>query len=240
VPITVICGDQDLSALWIISKLQERGVGVDLVTAAALGAAVGWEHFLENGEVKSEVALPDGRILRFGHDDVVLNRLVQPPSERINRIAGADRDYALQEMNALYLSWLFSLPGKVVNRATPQGLAGSMRHPSHWTALARAAGLPVAAWRQSDEDDPNDLWRPRQAAFTVFAVDDRIVAPDGLAPNIVDGCKALARASDATLLGIDFVARADNSCWEFIGASPVPALVQGGDQLADAIAALQD
>jgi hypothetical protein len=191
-----------------------------------------------NGQVGSAVTLPDGRTLSFGPEDSILNRLVYPPTQRIDRVAGSDRDYAVQEMNALYLSWLFSLPGKVVNRPTPQGLSGSALHPSQWTALAREAGLPVAVWRQSDEDDPNQLWLPRQGAFTVFAVGEEIVAPDGLAPNIVEGCKALARRSGATLLGIDLAARADNSSWEFVGASSVPSLIHGGERLADALVAL--
>jgi hypothetical protein len=238
VSVTLLCEEQDLSALWLTSRLQGRGVAVDLVTAAALEAATRWEHRLERGEVKSAVTLPDGRVLTFGPSDALLNRLTRPPSDRIDRVAGDDRDYALQEMTALYLSWLASLPGIVVNRPTPQGLGGSFRHPSHWTALARDAHLPVATWRQSEADDPNALWLSRPAALTVFVVGERVVAPSGLAPDIIEGSRALARLSGALLLGVDLAARSDNSCWEFVGASPVPSLVNGGDDLADAIAEL--
>ena len=64
------------------------------------------------------------------------------------------------------------------------------------------------------------------------------MAPDGMAANIVDGCKALAELSGTTLLGIDLAARADKSTWEFVAASAVPSLLHGGERLADALEAL--
>lgn len=237
-PVTVLCDAGDTSALWAIAALQERGIAVDVVTAAALAAATRWEHRIEGTEVRTSVALPDGRVLASDTQDAVLNRLSYVPTGRIDRVAGADRDYAVQELNALFLSWLSGLPGRVVNRPTPQGLGGNMRHPSAWRALGREAGLPVATWAQSQDDDPDRLWLPRDDVLTVHAVGPRIVAPDGFPAHIAAGCRALARRAGETLLGIDFAARADGSTWELVGASPLPDLVRGGEALADALAAL--
>src|SRR5205807_5207597 len=120
-----------------------------------LGSALRWEHRVTSaGDASFAIDLGDGRTLSSAQRVGVLNRLSFVPTERLDRVAGADRDYAVQEMNALFLSWLHALPGPVVNRATPQGLGGNWRHRSAWTALASEVGLSAAPYRQSCADDP--------------------------------------------------------------------------------------
>jgi hypothetical protein len=143
----------------------------------------------------------------------------------------------MQEMYALYLSWLYALPGPLINRPTPQGLCGNWRHPSAWTALAAQAGLPVTSYRQSSDDDPGELWQAAGVppAATAFVVGERVIAPAAVRRERHEGCRRLAHAAGTTLLGIDFALGADGE-WKFSGASVMPDLVRGGEPLADALA----
>ena len=101
-----------------------------------------WDHRIGRSGIVLELDLADGR--RFSRKDStgVLNRLSYLPSAWVQRVGGPDRDYALQEMYAFFLSWLHSLPGPLLNPPVPQGLCGNWRHPSAWTFLpARRACL---------------------------------------------------------------------------------------------------
>jgi hypothetical protein len=139
-------------------------------------------------------------------------------------------------MYALYLSWLHSLGGPLLNPPAPQGLCGNWRHPSAWAALAGCAGLPVASYRQSSEDDPAAFWTvaPSPIVATSFVVGERIVADPALPRHLDQPSRRLARAAGLCLLGIDFAPGADG--WCFVGASVMPDLSRGGEPLADALA----
>lgn len=153
--ILVLCDTYDTEAFWAAERLCGRGRRVDVVTASALDAVTRWEHRVGEHGTSIEAELPDGRRVSGRERQPILNRLFYAPTERLNRIGGADRDYAAQEMQALFLSWLHAMPGPMLNRPTPQGLGGNLRHPSAWTALAARAGLPVLPWKQSCETDPD-------------------------------------------------------------------------------------
>ena len=157
--VLVLCEESDLAALWAASRLQARGLTVEIVTGADLAAAERWEHRVGRSGVTLDLTLAGGRRLSSAEVKGGLNRLFFLPSAWLQRIGGPDRDYAIQEMHALYLSWLHALPGPLLNRPTPQGLCGNWRHPSAWAALAARAGLPVAPYRQSSDDDPAELWQ---------------------------------------------------------------------------------
>jgi hypothetical protein len=209
---------------------------VDVVTGADLAAAESWEHRLGIAEPSIAIRLSDGRELVGCAMGGVLNRLSFVPAAWLDRIGGADRDYAVQEMYALYLSWLHALPGPVVNAPMPQGLCGNWRHNSMWYSLAGQAGLPVATYRLSSEDDPELAWQPRMlpAPLTAFAVGRHLIASPALPVALHPACLRLARAAGAALLGIDF-APDSNGQWQFIGASVMPDLISGGEALIDAL-----
>jgi hypothetical protein len=59
---------------------------------------------------------------------------------------------ARQELTAFFLSWLYALALPVINRPTPQGLAGQRRQRSEWLWLAAHAGLPMPRYRQTSQD----------------------------------------------------------------------------------------
>jgi hypothetical protein len=235
--VIVFCEDFDHAALWAANRLHERGVGIDVITGTDLAAAERWDHRLGVAGATIAIQLSDGRCVTGGETRGVLNRLSYLPAAWLRRIGGADRDYALQEMYALYLSWLHALPGPVVNPPVPQGLCGNWRHPSMWTLLAGRAGLPVPAYRQTSDDDPTLTWQQRTtpAPLTAFAVGRHVVAPPALPIVLHDACRRLARCAGAPLLGIDFAPNAAGH-WQFIGASVMPDLICGGEALIEALA----
>ena len=232
--VMILCEIGDGAALWAAGRLQERGIAVDLVTAAALGAARRWEHRITGTDVRTVITLPDGHVLDSAGAQPILNRLSYIPTERLQAVAGADFGYALQELYALYLSWLAGWPGLVINRPVPQGLCGNFRHPSEWATLAARAGLPATPWRQGSDDPPDQAWMLRPADLTVYVCGEEVVAPVALPDAIVTGCRTLARLATCELLGIDFAIDGDD--WRVTGASPLPDLMRGGDALADALA----
>jgi hypothetical protein len=154
----------------------------------------------------------------------------------MRRFGGPDRDYAIQEMQALYLSWLYALPGPKLNPPTPQGLCGNVRHPSSWVALAARAGLPVRPFRQTSRDDPASLWQSAPSSAMVHVVNERVIGPDEVLFAHRRGCAQLAKEAAAPLLGVHFEQSAEGD-WRMTGASIMPDLAGGGDDLADAIAA---
>jgi hypothetical protein len=236
--VLVLCEESDLAALWAASCLQSRGVTVEIVTGAELSAAERWEHRVGRSAATLDLALVGGhRRLSSAEVKGGLNRLSFLPSAWLKRIGGPDRDYAIQEMYALYLSWLHALPGPLLNRPTPQGLCGNWRHPSAWAALAARAGLPIAPYRQSSDDDPAELWQPSKLppAMTAFVVGEEVIIPAEAPSDWQEACRRLARLADTSLLGIDFAPSEDDG-WRFSGASVMPDLVRGGEPLADALA----
>jgi hypothetical protein len=235
--VIVCCEDFDHAALWAANRLRERGIGIDVITGSDLAAAEHWDHRLGVAGAAITIRLRDGRCVTGGETRGVLNRLSYLPAAWLRRIGGADRDYALQEMYALYLSWLHALPGPVVNPPVPQGLCGNWRHPSMWMLLAGRAGLPAAAYRQTSDDDPTQTWQQRTtpAPATAFAVGRHVVAPPALPPALHGACLRLARSAGTPLLGIDFAPDA-RGYWQFIGASVMPDLICGGEALIEALA----
>ena len=224
-------------AAWAAGCLRQRGVGVDILTGADLAAAGRLEHRVGRTGTGFELELANGS--RFSSQTVngLYNRLSYLPDACLRRIGGPDRDYAVQETYALYLSWLHSLPGPLLNRPTPQGLCGNWRHPSAWTALAFRAGLPAAPYRQSSQDDPAALWQRIVVpdACTVFVIGERVVAHPAVPRHLDAPCRELARYADVALLGIDFAPGPDGQ-YRFVGASVMPDLMRAGEPAAEALA----
>lgn len=244
----VLCEPADGSALWAAAGLRRRTSGpVDVVTGAMLGSALGWEHRLRGDDAEVDITLADGRHIT-SEARPVLNRLLSVPTERLAAVAGPDLEYARQEMQALFLSWLHALPGPMLNRPSPQFLGGHWRHPSQWAVLAAGAGLAAAPFRQS-ADDPPELamlppaprradtgWLPAAPPpVTVFVVAGRVVPPRPLPGDLGEGCRQLAKLAGDELLGID-LQLGPSGTWELVTASSVPDLRSGGEPLLDALA----
>ncbi|SFK05136.1 hypothetical protein [Methylocapsa palsarum] len=235
--ILVLCDEADHSAFWAAEALRARGLSPLLLTGADFAAVTRWRHSVGAAGADCELHFKGGGRLRGKETGGVLNRLSFVPAAWRRSIGGPDCEYALQEMFAFYLSWLHALPGPKLNPPTPQGLGGNWRHPSAWAALASAAGLPVAPYRQTSEDDPAAPWRRQAgpAAATLHVVGSRVVGPGELVRSYKESCLRLARAAGATLLGVEF-ARDVDAAWRMTRASVTPDLAGGGADLADSLA----
>ena len=234
--VVVLCEAHDIPALWAASGLQRRGIDVDVIASTMLADALLWEHRV-GVDVGIEIQLADGRRLSSGLPVGVINRLQFVPTSRLDAVGGPDRDYAVQEMQALFLSFLEALGGTVVNRPSPQGLGGAWLHVSEWAALAGQAGLPFAPYRQSSAN-PVDWMVPAAVEATAFVVGGQVLAPPCVERGI-DGftvkAKELAHLAGQSLLGIE-LAGWGSGVWHVVSASATPDLSQGGEPLIDALA----
>lgn len=237
----VVGSPQDAAALWACEGLRARGLDpVEWVDGEALAGARTWRHTLDDGACTSEIRLDDGRTLRDGAIRGVLNRMQGVPPGALQVAHRDDRDYAQQELFALMLSWMHALPATVVNRPTPQGLAGGWRHACEWVRLAGQAGLPSTAWRMGSRDageapgatpGTNAAAQPDEYAILL---DGRAFGPE-LPEAFRGGLMRLATLVDTPLLGIGVTRGAERE-WLFAGATPLPDLRVGGEAFLDALA----
>src|SRR5215813_10102752 len=149
------CDSNDVSALWAAEGLRRRGLDpLEVLSLDSLVAGTGWQHRLVNGRVSTDLILPSGRRIADGEIRGVLNRisLVHPASVMLIQLS--DRYYVVHELQAFFLGWLHGLSAPVLNRPTPLGLSGRLRHISEWIWLASKAGVPNRGYRQSSEDAP--------------------------------------------------------------------------------------
>lgn len=232
----VLCSSLDGPAIWAFEGLRAAGLAdVELLTGERLAATTAWEHRLGRSGVRTGFTLPDGGIVRDDQIRGVLNRLVTPPEALLASACVEDRDYALQELTAFYLSWLHALACPVVNRPTPQGLSGRWRHMSEWLVLAREVGLPALSYRQSGDSPPDDGYgslAPAGAALTTIVVFDGEVFGAKLPASTRQVCVAFARVAETALIGIDLIADASGQL-RFAHASPMPNLMIGGEALLE-------
>jgi len=239
----VLCPSDDLAALWAFHGLKERGLeSLELVTVETLGLGVRWDHRVSTQRVSLGFTLADGRCIRDGDLQGTLNRLSYPPLDSLVLFQPADREYVRQELTSFFLSWLSALPGPVINRPTPWGLAGQWRHVSEWAALAARAGLPVPPYHLTSRDlheptSPAMRLVPHGVAITTLIVAGSAVVGASAPPSIREGCLRLAGLADTALLGVEFLAD-PQAGWLFAGATPLPDLRLGGEPLLDALALL--
>jgi hypothetical protein len=236
----ILCHSDDPSARWAYEGLKQRDLApLELVTAEMLGPGLRWDHRVGADGASIEISFSDGRVLNGRTIRGVLNRMRGATGWRsLHRVRDEDRSYAEQELAAFFLSWLSCLPPPILNRPTPQGLAGRERHMSEWVLLATAAGLPTVPWRQSGRTRSGSsvegrLIQEAPPLDTVLVIDRNAfgTAP----PNVLCSCKRLATLAGTAILGIDFSAGALGR-WTFSGATPQPDLRIGGQQALDALA----
>jgi hypothetical protein len=237
----VLCSPFDAAAIWAFEGLRAAGLAdVELLTSERLAVTMNWEHRLGRDGVRTSFTLSDGRIVRDDKIGGVLNRLVAPPEQLLACASADDRDYALQELTALHLSWLHALPCPVLNRPTPQGLSGRWRLTSEWLVLAHDVGLSAQLFRQGGDSSPDASYRslaPVSATVVQTIVLDGEVFGAVLPAPVREACAAFARAAETALLGIDLFA-GDKGEWCFAHATPMPDLMTGGEALLDRIVQL--
>ena len=204
----VLGQDNDIEARWVAAGLRARADRpVALVSAAMLVHDCRWEHRVGVAGASSRLVLGDGTVLDPTTVDGVVNRLCWLGAEGFAGASARDREYATGELNALGLSWLESLGGRVVNRPAGNGLAGSWRRMAEWRGLARTVGLPVAPY---DSDEPEVT--TGETDRVVLVLDGEVIEGGGptrpgpeLTPAGRDALAALQRASGLDLLGVHLV-----------------------------------
>lgn len=221
----LLCDAEDAPALWAWRHLVGRGVALDVVTSADLMRAHRWEHRLEGGTARALVELSDGRTIDTAEVRGTLNRLTAPRAELLGRAVESDRDYAVQEVWAMWMSWLHTLPEPVLNRVTPPSLSGPWPSYPQWLVHASEAGLRTAPWAGGETEPP----RPHTAPM-LFVAAGAVVGPRAPA-SVVRGCRALSAAVGCALLGVWF-----GPGWTFAGATAQPDLRRGGRALVDVLA----
>src|SRR5215831_17161035 len=192
----VLGQDNDIEARWVAAGLRARADRpVALVSAAMLVHDCRWEHRVGVAGASSRLVLGDGTVLDPTTVDGVVNRLCWLGAEGFAGASARDREYATGELNALGLSWLESLGGRVVNRM------------AEWRGLARTVGLPVAPY---DSDEPEVT--TGEADRVVLVLDGEVIEGGGptrpgpeLTPAGRDALAALQRASGLDLLGVHLV-----------------------------------
>ena len=235
----ILCSSTDLPALWAYEGLQKLGLEpLELVLSEHLAFARLWEHRVGAEGAAIKIRLPDGRTICASRVHGALNRLLAPPQDLLQTAASSDRDYAAGEMMAFYLSWLYGLPGMVINRPTPQGLCGAWRHWSEWVRLAGCAGLPVPPYRQTGRDSINAGYCSQVSEneqITKLILLGNEVFGATLPDEVAAACRKLAKYAGTEILGIDVYSGTDSQ-WTFAGATPLPDFTIGGQPLLEHMA----
>jgi len=224
----VLCHCTDLAAIWAFEGLKALGMGpLELVSAESLAFSMKCEHRIRANSASFRIALADGREIASENVFGALNRLQFVPLPHWHRASRQDQNYVEQEMMAYFTSWLFSLPGQVLNPATPAGLSGPLRRPIEWMRLASQSGLPTAEQLIG------------RSSFPASSKTKSVLMVDGIAPAespYPEACTKLAKISKTPLLEITFCMIA-NGKWLFYGANPMPDLRLGGIYLLNSLKA---
>jgi hypothetical protein len=229
----ILCSDGDTTAAWTYANLRSLGCAdLELVTSGELANATQWSHRVKSNGSTAEIHLQDGRQISLSRVDGVINRLNLPSRALISQATREDQDYAWSESFAFYLSWLHSLPGKVFNRATPQGLCGTWRSAAQWAVLAGQAGFDVAPYCESETGWERSLPEGRTLTRVVVLEGKPFGIPE--IEEIEAACQGLFSLTETSLLGVDLY-QSEEGHWMFLGATPMPNMCAGGLPLLEAI-----
>jgi hypothetical protein len=140
--IAVLASANDTGADALLARW--AGAGARCLTPGDL-CQRGWTHRPGCG---CGEAVVDGAAVPVRDFKGVVTRLMCVTERDLVSIVPHDRAYVAAEMTAFLLAWLSSLPCPVVNRPSPQGLAGPNLRPETWLALASEVGIPVRPLRR--------------------------------------------------------------------------------------------
>lgn len=227
----VLSAPEDTGALRLAALLRERGLNpLVQVSTEDLGLAR-WTYHTGGEAESSRIVLPGGEVIESATLRGVLNRLYAVPATALARMEKADRDYAREELQALYTSWLYGLACPVINRAGATGLCGNWPDRSWWRARAFSAGLPtdVYQWRAAAEETMAEA-----SVESAILLDGRVVEGD-VPLALRPACARFAEFSDPRLVGLRFSV-SPGSGWRLFDANPLPDISQSGDALAEALA----
>jgi hypothetical protein len=229
----ILCSDGDTTAQWTYARLRSLGCAdLEIVTSGDLAYSLRWSHRVKSDGSAVDIHLADGRQINLASLEGVINRLNWPSRVLIDRAVRDDQDYAYSESFAFYLSWLHALPGKVFNRATPQGLCGTWRSAAQWAVLAGRAGFHVEPYRECENDWERSL--PYGRTLTSIVLFEGTPFGQQVPEEIEAPCHALFALNGTSLLGIDLY-QSEEGRWTFHSATPLPNMCLGGTLLLQEI-----
>jgi hypothetical protein len=238
----VLCGPHDAAGLWAADGLARRGLTpLVTVTPEAIVCSRQFVHEIANGRGRTTFTLPDGQVIDSAAVRGTLNRVTYLPAAHLAAATDDDRHYGAHELHAVVLSALHGLGARIVNRPTPQGLAGRQRSDTEWLWLAGRAGLRTADRSHGDpacDALPGASAVPDGMSRRVLVLDDCLYG-DAVPADIGAGAIALARLADTRLLGIDMI-ESRQGAWWFAAASTAPELPIGGGRFLDDLAVALD
>src|SRR3982751_5962990 len=197
----IACHPGDDAALWLARGLSNRGLDpVEVVSAESLAYSTSTEHRLGAGGPSVRIEVEGGRTIAGDRVWGMLNRLVHPPTGHLGVSREEEREYAMQEVSALFLSWLTAMPAPVLNRPVPFGLSGPSLDRLQWNALAARVGLPVPSLRVPAAENRNGAAAAIPNCNVVVACGELFGA--SLPDQASDSCLRLAERSGADILGV--------------------------------------
>lgn len=242
--IGILCPANDLPALWAYQGLKRRGLSsLEIITTEALVYNRRLEHRLGDDYTITGITLADGRVLYGAEYHSILNRINALPIEHFRNASPADRQYAAQEQQAVFLSWLHGLPGVLINRPGARGLCGDLPSPAEWIWLAGCVGLPTLPFKQCDSQVPQDYAGAGNSTSQVIVLDSQVFGqPKTLKQLSLQSSQEsfrlsiarLAELSRLRLMGIGFYFTSSGEP-RFASATPLPDLRLGGEALLDAL-----
>jgi hypothetical protein len=200
----------------------------DVVTvgAAELSAAR-WSHQIVDGKSSTRVWLKNGMLIDTEAIGAVLNRVRSMPTTGFANSSERDRAYADAEQQALFVSFLRSFGGSVINGVDGHGPLG-VWSPLRWAALAHRCRIETWA----DGIDAGSRLSTRDAGRRAAAVATRVVTVVGKrvfgarSPMEELRCLRLAELSQCELLGLTFGRASDGRLADeqLLSADPFPQL----------------
>ena len=101
----VLCEVNDLAALWAYQGLAQQGLEpLELVSSEALSYSLRWNYTVGSERANINIELSNGKTLKGNEIRGVLNRMLYVHTEHLAK--SPDREYAIQEYNALFLTGL--------------------------------------------------------------------------------------------------------------------------------------
>lgn len=134
----VVASISDHQASAAVERWNRAGVEATILTCHDL-AQPGWRWSLD-GDLDLVVG---GRRVEVRELAGVVTRIACVTGHELPFVAEHDREYAASEMHAFLLALLASMPCRVVNRPTPDGLCGPILAQEQWIRIAAGARVAV-------------------------------------------------------------------------------------------------
>jgi hypothetical protein len=212
----VIANRTDIPALGLAGAAAPE---VRLMTPADLSRG-GWT--LRLGDIAASTVVIGGEVVAASAIAGVLTRLAAVTAHDLPHIAASDRFYVAAEMTAFLLAWLTALNCPLVNRPTPQCLAGPAWRQERWLTVADRLSIPVRpVLRQAVLAKPSAAGAVIPVAPTTITIIGRGHVGEADA-TLIGRSHALADAAGADLLSVQFDGRGADA--RLVGVSLWPDL----------------